>query len=172
MQKLKVPFDTFSSNIDESPLKMEKPQEIVKRLSRLKAEKAYSIYKNHFILSADTVIYVRKKILGKTNSRAIAYDNILKLSGRRHQVFTGTTFINTEGQSYFFLSKTTIKFNLLKKYEIDKYLALNEWQNSAGSYSIQGYAESFASFISGSYSSAIGLPLEKVYKILKKYNLL
>ena len=172
LNKLQVKFKTFSPEIDETALKFESPKDIVKRLSKLKAKKAYAVYKNSFILSADTVVYARKNILEKTRSRQIAYKNISKLSGRRHQVFTGTSFINNKGKIYYFLSRTKVKFRILNKGEIEEYLNLNQWQDCAGSYSIQGFSESFVSFISGSYSSVVGLPLEKVYKVLKKYKLI
>ena len=129
-------------------------------------------YKDHFIISADTIVYARKQFLEKTNSRKIAFDNLTKLSGRRHQVFTGITFINNKGDIYYSLSVTRIKFKLLSKFEIEQYLNLNEWQECAGSYSIQGFAECFIDFISGSYSNVVGLPLVDVYKVLKKNDFL
>ena len=171
MQRLTNSFEVFSPDIDETISHSESPKDVVKRLSLLKAKKAYEIYANCFILSADTVVYCRRKILDKTVSREIAHNNISKLSGRRHQVFTGITFINNKGHIYYLLSRTIIKFKLLNKREIEHYLNLNEWQDCAGSYSIQGFAETFVNFQSGSYSSVIGLPLNKVYRLLKKYNL-
>ena len=138
----------------------------------LKAKKALEIYKEHFILSADTVVFARKQFLEKTNSRQTAFDNLTKLSGRRHKVFTGVTFIGLSGEIYYSLSVTRVRFKLLSKFEIEQYLDLNEWQEFAGSYSIQGFAESFISFFSGSYSNVVGLPLADVYKILKNNNLL
>ena len=170
--KLNVKFDIFSPNVDETILKNEKPQNIVKRLSHLKANKALLYFKNKFIISADTVVYANKKIIEKTHSRSKALKNLSLLSGRRHKVYTGLTFIDNESKKYFFLSTTIIKFKLLKKIEIEKYLDTNQWKGCAGSYSIQGFAESFIVFISGSYSSVVGLPLNKVYNILINYNLL
>jgi len=60
----------------------------------------------------------------------------------------------------------------LTKYDIERYLNLDEWKNKTGSYAIQGYGASFISFLSGSYSGAIGLPLEKIYHILRSYKLI
>ena len=79
-------------------------------------------YKNKFIISADTLVYANKQVIEKTYSRSKAFKNISLLSGRRHKVYTGLTFIDNESKEYFFLSKTIIKFNLLNKIEIQKYL--------------------------------------------------
>ena len=65
-----------------------------------------------------------------------------------------------------------IKFRVLSENDIDKYLHLNEWKNCAGSYSIQGFAESFIEMISGSYSNVVGLPMHITFKILKNNKLI
>jgi septum formation protein len=144
----------------------------VKRLSLIKANQAKLKYKNSFILAADTIVYSKKRFFSKTDDINIAFNNIKLLSGGRHTVYTGLTFINSKEQINFYLTKTRIKFKKLNDQEVKEYLLLEEWKNSAGSYAIQGYASSFINFISGSYTSAIGLPLEKVYNILKNNKLL
>lgn len=96
----------------------------------------------------------------------MAYNNLKLLSGRRHTIFTGLTVINNKNKISFFLTKTKIKFKVLKDSDIERYLKLEEWKNKAGSYAIQGYGGSFVNFLSGSYSGAIGLPIEKLYDIL------
>ena len=158
--------------MNETPLKNERPESLVKRVSLMKANQAKLKYKNTFILSADTVIYTKKKFLSKTEDINIAFNNIKLLSGGRHTVYTGLTFINSKEEIKFYLTKTKIKFKKLNDKEIKEYLTLEEWKNVAGSYAIQGYGSSFINFISGSYTSAVGLPLEKVYTILKNYKLL
>ena len=94
------------------------------------------------------------------------------MSGRRHTIFTGLTVIDKTHNKFFYLTKTKIKFKVLKDNEIKKYLALNEWKNKTGSYAIQGYGAFFINYISGSYLGAVGLPLEKLYHILKDKKIL
>ena len=94
------------------------------------------------------------------------------MSGRRHTIFTGLTLLDKTHNKFFYLSKTKIKFKILEDIEIQKYLTLNEWKNKTGSYAIQGYGAFFINYIAGSYSGAVGLPLEKLYYVLKDKKIL
>jgi len=167
LKKMKIPFEVFTPEIDEKSLLNEKPQQLVKRLSYEKAIVAKRKYKKYSIIAADTIVFARKKILDKTTDINQAKLNLKILSGRRHRVFTGLTFIKDDNRFYQYVCKSIIKFRVLSENDIDKYLQLNEWKNCAGSYSIQGFAESFIEMISGSYSNVIGLPMHITFKILK-----
>lgn len=138
----------------------------------MKANQAKLKYKNSFILAADTIVYAKRKFFFKTEDVNVAFNNIKLLSGGRHTIYTGLTFISSKEEVKFYLSKTRVKFKKLNDLEVKQYLALEEWKNVSGSYAIQGYGSSFINFISGSYTSAIGLPLEKVYTIFKNYKIL
>ena len=168
----KIAYKIFLPDVNETPLKNERPEQLVKRLSLMKANQAKLKYKHCFVMSAETVVYEGKKFFNKTQDINIALYNIKLLAGRRHNVYTGLTFINLKEEISFYLTQTKIKFKRLNEKEIKEYLLLEEWKNSAGSYTIQGYGASFINFISGSYTSAVGLPLEKVYTILKNHKLL
>ena len=167
LEKLNIRFKVFNPNINETPLPKEKPESLVKRISLLKAEEAYKNYKGHLIIAADTILYSRKKFFHKTTYKDIAEKNLKLLSGKRHTIFTGLTVLDKNDNKFFYLTKTKIKFKVLNDIEIKKYLTLNEWKNKTGSYAIQGYGAFFINFISGSYSGAVGLPLEKLYHVLK-----
>ena len=93
------------------------------------------------------------------------------MSGRRHTIFTGLTILD-KTYKYYYLTKTKIKFKVLNDIEIKKYLTLNEWKNKTGSYAIQGFGAFFINYISGSYLGAVGLPLEKLYYVLKDKKIL
>ena len=93
------------------------------------------------------------------------------MSGRRHRVYTGVTFFTNQDQYFQYVSKSIVKFKILTDKEINKYLALNEWKGCAGSYSIQGFGESFVELLSGSFSNVVGLPIHIIYKILSSNNL-
>lgn len=171
LKKMKIPFEVFIPEIDEKALLNEKPQQLVKRLSYEKAIVAKRKYKNHNIIAADTIVFARKRIVDKTTDINLAKLNLKILSGRRHRVFTGLTFIKNDNRSYQYVCKSIVKFRVLSENDIDKYLHLNEWNNCAGSYSIQGFAESFIEMISGSYSNVVGLPMHITFKILKNNKL-
>ena len=172
LKKMKVPFEVFTPEIDEKFLVNEKPQQLVKRLSYEKAIVARRKYKKHNIIAADTIVFARKKIVDQTTDINQAKLNLKILSGRRHRVFTGLTFIKNDNRSYQYVCMSIIKFRVLSENDIDKYLHLNEWKNCAGSYSIQGFAESFIEMISGSYSNVVGLPMHITFKILKNNKLI
>ncbi|MDC3024592.1 Maf family protein, partial [Alphaproteobacteria bacterium] len=84
----------------------------------------------------------------------------------------GVTFFNDSGKHYQFVCKSTVKFKLLDDKDIEKYLSTNEWKGCAGSYAIQGFAESFVEMLSGSFSNVVGLPIHKTYTLLKNNNLI
>ena len=167
-----MPFKVFQPNIDEPPIDKETPQNLVKRISLLKAEEAYKKYKSHLIIAADTILYSRKKFFHKTTNKDLAEKNLKLLSGRRHTIFTGLTILDKTHNKFFYLTKTKIKFKVLNDIEIKQYLTLDEWKNKTGSYAIQGYGAFFINYISGSYSGAVGLPLEKLYYVLKDKKIL
>jgi len=172
LKKLNITFKVFQPNIDETPLDKETPQNLVKRISLLKAEEAYKQYKSNLIIAADTILYSRKKFFHKTTNKQQARKNLNMLSGRRHTIFTGLTILDETQKKFSYLTITKIKFKILSDIEIKKYLALDEWKNKTGSYAIQGYGAFFVNFISGSYSGAVGLPLEKLYYVLNEKKIL
>ena len=165
-------FKVFNPNINETPIHKETPQNLVKRISLLKAEEASKQYKGCLIIAADTILYSRKQFFHKTNNKDKAKKNLKLLSGKRHTIFTGLTILDKSQNKFFYLTKTKIKFKVLDNSEIKKYLTLDEWQNKTGSYAIQGYGAFFVNYISGSYSGAVGLPLEKLYYVLKNKKIL
>ena len=167
LDQIKLEYIDYAPQVKENPIKGENPRQLVKRLSIIKAEAAKKKFKNSFIMAADTVIYARKKYINKTKNKDIAFNNLKILSGRRHAVYTGLAFMTPKGEIQYYLTITKIKFKLLSDKEILNYLKLDEWKNRAGSYAIQGYAALFVDFISGSYTSAVGLPLEKIFVILR-----
>jgi len=117
------------------------------------------------ILAADTIVARGKIIIGKTDSRETARANLKMLSGRRHNVLTAVCMITKDGRQSLKVSTTAVKFKRLTDLEIDAYLATDEWQDKAGSYAIQGKAAAFISYIGGSYSGVVGLPLFEVSNI-------
>lgn len=161
-----APDEISPADIDETPLKHEKPRELAGRLAR---EKATHIAKNHanaFILASDTVVACGRRLLGKAADKKEAAKFLKLLSGRRHDVFTGVSIVSPNGTSNRVV-KTVVRFKNLGDEEINEYLSHDEWKGKAGAYAIQGIAAKFIISINGSYSNVVGLPLFEVANMLK-----
>jgi septum formation protein len=154
------------ADIDESPLKDEIPRLHVQRLAAAKAAVVGARHNGSVILAADTVVAAGRRILPKADDEAVARKCLTLLSGRRHRVLTAVTVIDATGRARHRLSDTIVAFKPLTAAEITAYLRTGEWQGKAGGYAIQGRAEAFVRFLSGSHSGVIGLPLFETRALL------
>ncbi len=164
------PARVVPADIDETPLAREKPVDYARRISRGKAEKIAQSCPDDYVLAADTVVACGQRILGKAENPAQAREFLSLLSGRRHRVTTSVSLIPPKGstkKAKHFTVTSLVKFKHLTTADIDGYLASNDWVGKAGAYGIQGAAGAFISFISGSYTAIVGLPLYETVKALK-----
>ncbi len=157
-----VPDEIRPADIDETPHKNELPRPYAARLA---VEKAQAIESNDLILSADTVVAVGRRILGKPEDAAQAAQFLMLLSGRRHRVITGVA-LRLGDKVWSRQVETVVKFKRLSDMEISAYLRSNEWQGKAGGYAIQGIGGAFIPAINGSYTNVVGLPLTEVTNML------
>ncbi|WP_265515515.1 Maf-like protein [Nitratireductor luteus] len=166
------PERLIPANIDETPLKAEHPRSLAKRLSRSKAEKALDRLKQDgettdcFVLAADTVVAVGRRILPKTEMVDEASNCLRLLSGRSHRVYTGICLFTPEGKLRHRLVETRVRFKRLSREELESYLASGEWRGKAGGYAIQGLAGTFVVKLVGSYTNVVGLPLFETVNLL------
>jgi septum formation protein len=122
-----------------------------------------------WILSADTLIDVDRRVFGKAENRDEAKTMLQTLSGREHKVISALALFSGRSQKIDCRSnESTVRFAEFSEEEIDWYLDTGEWQGVAGAYRIQGIAACFISEIRGSYSSIVGLPLHDFYVMLKE----
>ena len=119
------------------------------------------------ILAADTTVAVGNEILGKPRDDEDARRMLEKLSGRRHEVYTGVC-LRSERMIHTEVACTGVWFEALSKTEIDDYVRSGEPLDKAGAYAIQGLASKFIPRIDGSYSNVVGLPVDLVYRMLKE----
>jgi septum formation protein len=153
------------SDIDESPNRGELPRGLANRLAKVKAEAALAAVKRDseltgaYILAADTVVAVGRRILPKAELRDDALQCLRLLSGRNHHVYTSVCLVTPKGAFRQRMGETRVRFKRLSNDEIEAYLASNEWQGKAGGYAIQGLASAFVVKMVGSYSNIVGLPL-------------
>ncbi len=123
---------------------------------------------NAVVLGADTVVYLNGEILGKPGDRKDAKRILQNLSGRKHKVITGYAIISKE-KTIVGYDKSTVIFNKLTDEQIESYLDSNLYVGKAGAYGIQDGEFNFVKKYKGSMNNIIGLPIEKIKKILKKF---
>ena len=165
------PDRLFPADVDERPMRAEHPRSLAKRLSVTKAEKAHSVLAkddeaNGFILAADTVVAVGRRILPKAETSDEALHCLQLLSGRSHRVYTGLALMTPAGKLRQRLVETRVRFKRLSRQDMDNYLASGEWRGKAGGYGIQGLAGTFVVKLVGSYTNVVGLPLYETTSLL------
>ena len=161
------PDKIYSPNTCEKVFNKELPVKYIKRITKEKLELVKLKFPKSFILTADTIVTIGRRILPKTTEINVAYNCLLMLSGRRHKVITGFIIYNPITNVEVFKYVTSIvKFKNLSNEEVDFYLNTFEWKGKAGCYAIQGIASRYINFISGSYSNIVGLPIAEVYRNL------
>jgi septum formation protein len=161
-----VPDAVSPAGIDEMPLKGEAPRRLAARLAAAKAAAA-AAPPDGLVLAADTVVGLGRRILPKAASEEGARRCLEMLSGRRHQVATGIALRLPDGRMRQRLVLTAVAFQRLTPAQIEDYLTHGEWRGKAGGYAIQGRAECFVRFLSGSHSSVVGLPLFETAQLLR-----
>ncbi len=164
-----VPAIVAPADIDETPLPAETPRELAERLCLAKglASLNSSTFAGHDLaLTADTVVGVGRRILGKPMDAAEATKFLELLSGRAHRVWSGVALTMADGRQVHRVVGTRLQFKRLTKQEIKTYVASGDWQGKAGGYGIQGMAEMFVRSLNGSYSNVMGLPLHETYLLL------
>ena len=127
-----TPDEVLPAEIDETPQRGEQPGPLAKRLSRAKGMAIAQQVSDAWILSADTVVGVGRRILEKPEDEEEARRFLSLLSGRRHRVFGGVTVISPAEKAVTRLTTTSVSFKRLEKGEIDTYIASGEWQGKAG----------------------------------------
>ena len=157
------PNEIFKPEINENPQIKELPILYVKRMAKEKMEVAKKKFPNDLILTADTIVYVGRRIIDKTNEQSKAIKFLELLSGRRHRVSTAFNLYCKDKIDSLRVVTSVVKMKRLTENEIKSYIETDEWKGKAGAYGIQGSAEKFIQFISGSYTNIVGLHLNQVY---------
>jgi septum formation protein len=166
------PDKLLPAEIDEAPLRKELPRGLAGRLALTKAEVARHNaardpqLQSCFILAADTVVAVGRRVLPKPELTEEAEACLRLLSGRAHRVYTGVCLITPRGKVRNRLVETRVRFKRLSRQDIEHYLASGEWEGKAGGYAIQGRAGGFVTKLIGSYTSVVGLPLYETVSLL------
>lgn len=160
------------SNISEDILENETPKAHVARLA---CEKVFAIsnsYKNKnvIIVGADTIVVLNSKIINKPKSKSEAVKILLKLSGKKHTVYTGIAVLNSKNNKFINdVVSTDVYFRKLALDEIKKYVATGSPMDKSGAYGIQDdFGALFVKKINGCFYNVVGLPLVNLQIALNK----
>ncbi len=161
-------FAVIPADIDESVRPNEAAIPYVQRMAAEKAAAIAQTYPEDLVIASDTTVVVDEEILGKPVDRKDARAMLRKMSGRTHWVHTAVVLQKGKQQRQAVVS-TEVVFRPLTDQEIDKYLALDEYQDKAGAYGIQGAAKIFVSSINGDFYTIVGFPVATVYQLLQEF---
>jgi septum formation protein len=160
------------SDVDETPKRGEIPRAYANRLAKEKAQVALDNVRlddelrGAYILAADTVVAVGRRILPKAELLDEAQQCLRLLSGRNHRVYTSICLVTPRESFRQRLVETRVRFKRLSSEDIESYLACGEWRGKAGGYAAQGIAGTFIVKMVGSYSNVVGLPLYETMTLL------
>lgn len=152
------PAKTEPADIDETPMKFEKPSAYVKRMALEKALHVAEKHPGEVVLACDTVVAVGTRIIQKSHNETEQEKVMRALSGKTHRVLSAVCVVNRDGKTSLKLSTTRMVVKRMTEKEIADYVAGHEWDGCSG-YKIEGTMEAFVRKIIGSTSGVIGLPL-------------
>lgn len=168
LAQIKVkPTQVLPADIDETPLKNEKPRDLALRLAEEKAKAVFDAGQGAYVLAADTVVACGNMLLDKAHNDDDVAAFLKKISGRRHDVYGGICVIRPDGKSISRVVQTIVKARPLSAADIREYVESGEGIGKAGGYAIQGLAASWIKSLQGSYSNVVGLSLYDTMQILK-----
>ena len=172
-------FDVKTADFDESQVSLEKPSEGVQALALGKATaaaEATSVDAPTVFLGSDTVVALNDAVMGKPADEEDAKAMLRSLSGKTHVVYTGVALVekNERGEivsNETFVEATEVTFFKLSEEEIDCYVGTGEPMDKAGAYGIQGLGRVLVEGIRGDYETVVGLPAARVYRALRKHDI-
>ena len=169
LKQVGLDFEVIPSRVMEDIFQKESPQEHVIRLAEAKARDVASGYLDHWVIAADTIVYINGSILGKPRNREEAIEMLRCLSGQEHWVLTGFSVCNLEKKkSDKEAVQTAVKVKVLSPIEMEWYVQTGEPFDKAGGYPIQGVGSFMIESIRGSYTNVVGLPICELVQMLNR----
>ncbi len=166
-------FTTQPANVDESLAPGEAVEAYVARIAQAKAHavagRALADGTPAIVIAADTVVLAGKQILPKPKDADDARRMLRLLNATTHEVLTGLFVIRAyDGISFAHLERTRVEFNRISDLDIDAYIQTKEPFDKAGAYGIQGIGGRFVRKVDGCYFNVMGLPLSRLWEILRQ----
>ena len=173
--RLNIPFEVLNTHINENEYKARnvEPVKLVKELAKAKVMKAKELLVNEekgtVVIAADTIVELDGKIIGKPKNETEAFKMLKLLASRSHNLITGIAITEIKDSKIVIDYDITVVTLLnLSDEDIREYIKIGEWKGRAGAYSSRDNASLFIKEIQGSPSNVIGLPMQKIFEILKK----
>lgn len=170
LKRIVKDFEIEISDFDEASISFNDDcTEYVKTLALGKAQNVASkIHEPSIIIGCDTIVYHKGKVLGKPRNEEEAFNMLMALSSDKHEVYSGIAIINTKTQSIIQdYVCTEVYFSKLSIEQVKSYIKSGEPMDKAGAYGIQGNGGVFVEKIQGCYYNVVGLPLNKLYFLLR-----
>ena len=162
LETMGVSFEIDVADVDESVDVCLSPVEAVCEISKRKAQKVAERHGgDEIVISADTVVVIDGKIIGKPKDKEDAFCILKNLSGRTHEVYTGFTVCGN-GKTKTDFEVTKVHFKELLDEDIRRYVATGESMDKAGAYGIQQKGNLFVDYIHGDYYNVVGFPISKI----------
>ena len=167
LTQIGIPFQSVGSGVVEAAGKRMKPEDFACLIATRKAESVRQSYRERWILAADTLVVINRKIFGKPRDVHECRSMLLDLSGKCHRVITGFCILEPGGnKSHREVVSTRVTVKELSELEIEAYIETTEPFDKAGAYAIQGIGAFMVEGIQGSYSNVVGLPVCEVVRAL------
>lgn len=169
LERIGLPFDLASPDIDETPRPDESPLDLVHRLSVQKSRAVQRTYPNAVIIGSDQVAVLNGKPVGKPKNHADAVSQLRESSGSVVQLYTGVALFNTESKKLQYAVDTfEVEFKTLSRPRIDRYLELEKPYDCCGSLKAEGPGIALLKRLSGNDpNTLIGLPIIKLIGLLE-----
>lgn len=177
-----IEFEVLAIPIDESRKAGEPARDYVQRLAIAKARAVACTLgdprQETLIAAADTTVLIGGEILGKPGSEEEARRMLRRLSGNWHEIHTGLALLRLPGaessrgagvDERVIEEITRVQLAPLSEFELDAYIATNDWTDKAGSYAIQGVGGRYVTRLEGCYFNVVGLPLARLWSLLKEF---
>lgn len=171
MKDIGCPFECIPSNAKEN---LNQSLSIDLAIEQIAYDKAKDVFMQHpqdVVVGCDTMVVLNGIALGKPKDEEDAKRMLRNLSGKTHQVITGVAIV-MENEKFLFHEVTNVTFYDLNENSINAYIETGESMDKAGSYGIQGYGKILVKGIQGDYFNVVGLPVARLYRELKRMNVL
>ncbi|NQV89297.1 MAG: septum formation inhibitor Maf [Parcubacteria group bacterium] len=170
LEQIGLTFEQVASDYEEDMTLDMPPSELVKFLSKGKADSVAKDFEDALVIAADTIVEFEGEIFGKPHTPENSFKMLSRLNGTTHSIITGMTIIDTaSGRVESRAVVTEVDFRDLKDDEIQTYVDSGEALDKAGAYGIQGLGVILVKRIRGDYSNIVGLPLTPLVEMLKDF---
>ena len=173
MKSFKKPFRMIAPLYDESKEKRSRPSALVKRHALGKALSVVPKIRSGILISADTIVYFKGKIIGKPRDLNDAFKVLGRLAGNWHSVYTGVAVLQVEkgkpGKRRIYVEKTKIRLKPMDRAARRGYFRKVNPLDKAGAYAIQSKTAGIVTEVRGSFTNAVGLPMESLTATLRRF---